>query len=120
MTPVKSFRDLEAWQLGMELLVPTYRLTKAFPRPEQLYGLGHEMRRTAVSNIAEGHRRRLPGPFANHVSVALGSQGGLETQFEAAWRAGLLGAADHAAARDLVGRVGQVLSGLARSIANSR
>lgn len=123
MTPIRSFRDLEAWQLSMELVVLTYRLTRAFPRHEQLYGLGREMRRSAVSipsNVAEGHRRRMPGPFANHVSTALGSQGELDTQYELARRVGLLAEADYEPAADLIARVGQVLSGLARSIQASR
>jgi hypothetical protein len=35
---ILSYRDLEAWRLGMDLAVLVYGLTKTFPR-EELYGL---------------------------------------------------------------------------------
>src|SRR5512145_38449 len=31
---IRSFRDLEAWQLGIELALRVYSLTKSFPREE--------------------------------------------------------------------------------------
>ena len=63
MPAVLSFRDLEVWQLGMELVVSVYRATDLFPTAER-FGLTSQMRRAAVSipsNIAEGHARRSDG-----------------------------------------------------------
>src|ERR1043166_8369344 len=57
--PVKSFEDLEVWQLGKQLSVNIYRITGSFPQNE-LYGLTSQIRRAAVSvpaNIAEGSGR---------------------------------------------------------------
>ena len=43
------------------------------------------------SNVAEGYRRkRRRAAYQNHVSIAMGSQSELETQFEIAFRIGAL------------------------------
>lgn len=55
-----GYRDLLAWQLGMELVRFVYFLTNGFPNHE-LFGLISQLRRAAVlvpSNIAEGYRRK--------------------------------------------------------------
>jgi four helix bundle protein len=49
---VQSYRDLEAWQLGMEFVVRVYGVTKDFPR-EELYGLTSQLRRAAVAHSLE-------------------------------------------------------------------
>jgi four helix bundle protein len=80
----KSHKDLIVWQLGMELVVSCYELTGALPRDER-FGLIAQMRRAAISvpaNLAEGHARRSRPAYANHVSIALGSQAELETLVE--------------------------------------
>ena len=30
--PIQSYRDLEAWQIGMDFVVGVYAVTKSFPR----------------------------------------------------------------------------------------
>jgi four helix bundle protein len=45
--PIQSFRELGAWQLGIELVVRVYALTNTFPH-EELYGLTSQLRRAAV------------------------------------------------------------------------
>jgi four helix bundle protein len=57
---VQSYRDLEVWQLAMDLTEQVYAITKEFPSSE-LYRLTSQLRRCAVSipsNIAEGRGRR--------------------------------------------------------------
>ena len=57
-----DFTGLEAWQKACDVVEAVYSLTRSFPR-EELYGLGGQMRRAAVSmptNIAEGYARRHP------------------------------------------------------------
>ena len=34
MTKIVSYRDLEAWQLGMSFVEEVYALTRSFPREE--------------------------------------------------------------------------------------
>ena len=83
-----TYRDLDAWKLGMDLVEHCYRVTAIFPKSE-LYGLTSQMRRAAVSipsNLAEGHCRHSTKVFINHVDIALGSHGELETCIELAGR----------------------------------
>jgi four helix bundle protein len=79
-------------------------------------------RRAAVSipaNVAEGHNRRLPKPYRNHVNIALGSQAELETLLELTVRLKLLDAEAIGTAAGLLTRVGQMLYALQRSIKSS-
>ena len=83
-----TYKDLQVWQKGMDLVVECYRLTGTFP-PYELYGLTSQIRRAAVSipsNVAEGHCRRSTGAYMNHVSIGLGSSGELQTCLEIAQR----------------------------------
>jgi len=54
-----SFRELEAYKHGKNVIKEVYRLLKKFPREEQ-YALCDQLRRAAISitsNIAEGSGR---------------------------------------------------------------
>lgn len=85
---VKSFRDLEVWQLGLDLAETVYRGTAEFPKSE-IYGLAAQMRRAAVSipsNIAEGSARNSTREFLYFLTVSSGSLAELETQLELAIR----------------------------------
>jgi four helix bundle protein len=80
--PVRHYRQLKVWRLGMEIAEGVYRLTADFPKHE-LYGLSSQIRRAAVSipsNIAEGHSRESTKEYLHHISFALGSLAELETQ----------------------------------------
>lgn len=78
---VRSYRDLLAWQVSIELAEAAYSLASQLPRHE-LYGLVSQIRRAAVSvsaNIAEGHGREHLGDYLHHLSIALGSVAEPET-----------------------------------------
>jgi four helix bundle protein len=45
---IKSDRDLDAWQKGMDLVQEVYRISRAFLK-DQAFGLTMQMRRAAVS-----------------------------------------------------------------------
>jgi four helix bundle protein len=114
---ITSYRDLEAWQLGMTRAENVYALTRTFPR-EELFGLTAQLRRAAVaipSNVAEGHRHGT-NAYRHDVIMALGSQAECETQLELASRLKLAPADKVATVLTLAARVGQVLHGLARSL----
>ena len=114
-----TFRDLETWRAGMDLVVAVYGLTRLLPDSER-FVLSAQMRRCALSipaNVAEGQRRRIPRVYLNHVSIALGSEGELETQIEVARRLGFVDAEAAGNVLELAGRVRQLLNGLRRSIA---
>lgn len=78
----KTHRDLEIWQLGIDLVTRIYRLTKKFPE-EELYGLTSQMRRAAIpypSNISEGAARDSINDYIRFLYISMGSLSELETQ----------------------------------------
>ena len=115
---IKGFRDLEAWKQGMDLVEECYKATRKFP-PEERYGLTSQMRRAAVSipsNVAEGHSRKTTAAYANHVSIACGSDGELETCVALSGRLGYLSARETAALADPCTSVAKILTGLYSSL----
>jgi len=114
---ITSYRDLEAWRLGMSLAEAVYALTRSFP-PEERFGLTSQLRRSAVgipSHVAEGHQHGTRA-YRHYVVMALGSQAECETQLELARRLALASPEQIAPVVDLAARVGRVLHGLARSL----
>ena len=87
---IKSYRDLNVWQVGMDLAAGVYEMTRKFPNHEK-WGLGSQLQRAAVSipaNIAEGHAKDSTKQFLFHVSVARGSVAESETHLMLADRLG--------------------------------
>ncbi len=90
---IRSFRDLEIWNKGMEIVKGIYEVTKSLPRQE-IFGLSSQMRRSAVSipsNIAEGFNRFHNKEYRHSLYVTLGSCAELETQTEIAAALGYFG-----------------------------
>ena len=83
---IRTFRDLEVWQRGMDLAQRAYRFAAMLPVDER-YGLISQIRRCAVSvpaNIAEGHARDSTREYLRFVSISLGSLAELDTLLELA------------------------------------
>ena len=98
----------------MTLVEECYRATASFPRSE-LYGLTSQLRRAACSipsNVAEGHCRHSTKVYANHVSIALGSHGELETCLEIALRLEFLSGPEKRKLSARCDSVGRLLNGL--------
>lgn len=115
---VRSYRDLQVWQGGMDLVVQVYRFSRPFPK-EETYGLRSQVRRAAVSipaNIAEGHGREHLGDYLHHLSIATGSLMELETHCEIAARLSYVTADAVRAALERTGEVGRMLAGLIRAL----
>jgi four helix bundle protein len=113
-----TYRDLQAWQSAMLIAERCYTETAVFPRAE-VYALSAQIRRAALSvaaNIAEGHSRKSTRAYAHHVSIALGSQGELETCLELARRLGLISNERHAALAGDVSSVGKMLNRLYQAL----
>ena len=109
-----GYRNLKVWTTAVDLVETCYRTTAGFPR-EEMYGLTSQIRRAACSipaNLAEGHCRRTTKAYANHVSIALGSHGELETCFEIAARLGFLSDARKKEIFVDCDSVGRMLNGL--------
>ena len=77
---IRSYKDLEVWQEGIELAVQLYECTDRFPAYER-YGISSQMCRAAVSipsNIAEGQCKSR-SEFLHHVTHSRGSRQELMT-----------------------------------------
>jgi four helix bundle protein len=118
MATITSYRDLEVWQLAMETVDLTYRVLRGFPSEER-FELAGQMRRACVSvpaNIAEGHARRSLRAYLNHLQIALGSLGELDTELEIARRRGYCRQASAQELQEHLNRTRQMLHGLRRSL----
>ena len=113
-----DFRNLRVWQRAHQLTLDVYGESHGFPKEER-YRLTSQLRRAAASvpaNIAEGRSCGSNRRFINHVRIAQGSLGGLETHFEIARRLGFLTGHDLEHVEQLLRRTGQLLHGLKRSL----
>jgi four helix bundle protein len=118
MASSSAYRKLETWQYAMTFVENCYKATQRFPR-EEMYGLTSQLRRAAVSipsNVAEGYCRRSTKVYANHVSIALGSHGELETCTELALRLGFLTKAEYSDLEAQLGSIGRLLNALHQSL----
>ncbi len=117
MTP-QSYRDLEVWQIGMDLAVACYQATKSFPKEER-YALTSQIRRAASSipaNISEGKARPHTKKFLYHLGVASGSVVELETHFILSERIGLLSGESVGELLALTDRIGRMLTKLRQAL----
>ena len=120
--PVRSYRELIAWQKAIELVTAIYECTRSFPDSER-FGLTSQLRRAAVSvpsNIAEGQGRASTGEFNQFLGHARGSLLEIETQIFIAQSLGFLASGD---SEDLLARcaeVGRILNGLMGSLKNRK
>jgi four helix bundle protein len=113
-----TYRNLVAWQKGIDLCCLIYRASAGFPRPE-IYGLTSQIRRAALSvpsNIAEGAGRTTNGEFLQAVGHARGSLLELETQLIIADRLDYLDSKDTEALLEASTEVGKLVNGLMRSL----
>ena len=88
----QGYRDLRAWQLGMEIAEEVILLTDNFPKRFQ-FSLANQIERAAVSipsNIAEGYSRRTAKDQVHFFYIALGSLSELETQLVLSTRCKLI------------------------------
>lgn len=111
---IKSFTDLEAWNLGMDLTAEVYRLGRLMPKTEQ-YGMTSQLLRASASvpaNIAEGFQRGTRKDYARFIGIARGSLGETQTFLLLAVRVGHLNQTEVQAALDLTDRLGQILTRL--------
>jgi four helix bundle protein len=119
---VQTYRDLEVWQMAMDLVVVCYEITKGFPKSE-IHGLSSQLQRAVVSiaaNIAEGRARRHRKEFLYHLSVAYGSLAEIETHVLIAERLKYISGNELDRVLDKTAGVGRMLNGLRRSLGKNR
>ena len=115
---IRSYEELEVWKRGIEFALQTYDTVSHFPMEER-FELSSQMRRAAVSipsNVAEGHARRKPKPFLNHVHISLGSLAELVTCLIIARRRRYVSESAYVAQMGEAEQIGKMLHGLAGSL----
>ena len=113
-----SFRDLIVWQRAVELSLAIYKLTAAFPAPEQ-FGLTNQLRRAAVSvasNIAEGYGRTSRGEYLQSLGYARGSNCEVQTQLVISGGLGFGSEAKRQDAENLCDEIGRMLVVMMRKL----
>jgi len=121
-TRITSYRDLDVWQLAMDIVIEIYRVTAAFPAEEK-FGLTAQLRRAAVSipsNIAEGYNRLGGAEFRRFVSIARGSVAEVETQVAVAMALGFTDDEEIKSLSSQLDRLSKMLFGLHRRLARQR
>ena len=118
---IKSYRDLNVWQSGMDFAVECYRLAKLMPKAEE-YRMTSQLLRSAASvpaNVAEGWMRNSRKDYARFVSIARGSLAEAETFLELSLRAGLLHTSAAASAIGIADKLGRQLNVLQMQLAKT-
>lgn len=80
MPKMRDYKKYTVWELGHEITLETYKLTKNFPNDEN-FGLTSQMSRASSSipaNIAEGCGRESDAEFKSFLIIAQGSASELE------------------------------------------
>jgi four helix bundle protein len=92
MAIIGSYRDLDVWNVSMDMVDEVLRRVKSMPRDE--FDLKRQIKGAAISipsNVAEGWcRKDRRQAYQNHVSIAMGSGGELDTELEICFRNRLL------------------------------
>ncbi len=118
MPIIGSHRDLDVWLVSMDLVDEVLRRMKAMPPDE--FDLKRQIKRAAISipsNVAEGWcRKDRQQAYQNHVSIAMGSGGELDTELEVCFRNNLLRRDDGKEITALLGRVRPMLRRLHDSL----
>lgn len=118
MPIIGSYRDLDVWSVSMDMVDEVLRRVKAMPRDE--FDLRRQIKRAVISipsNVAEGWcRKDRTQAYQNHVSIAMGSGGELDTELEVCFRNDLLRRSDCKEITGLLTRVRPMLRRLHDSI----
>ena len=115
---LQSYKELEVWQLAMELAEQCYLATRTFPK-EELFGMTCQIRRAAASipaNIAEGQGREHTKEFLHYLSMVRGSLMEVETHLLLSRRVGLLTQEKLDALITQTDRISRMLTGLRKAL----
>jgi len=115
---MRTYKELDAWQVSMFLAKKIYEITKSFPKYEQ-YGLSSQMQRAAVSvpsNIAEGSGKNHKKEFVQYLYHSRGSLLELETQVELSKMLNYLDEENYIEVSSLIKRAHKIINGLIFSL----
>jgi len=118
---MKSFRDLQIWQRGLDLSILIYGHTVNFPKDEQ-FGLTSQLRRASTSvplNIAEGWGRGSNKSFANFLKIARGSLFEVETILEICFRLNYINNETINTLRNEIEQIGKMINSFIKKLDNN-
>ncbi len=118
---MKSFRDLQIWQRGLDLSILIYCRTVNFPKDEQ-FGLTSQLRRASTSvplNIAEGWGRGSNKSFANFLKIARGSLFEVETILEICFRLNYINNETINTLRNEIEQIGKMINSFIKKLDNN-
>ena len=118
---MKSFRDLQIWQRGLDLSILIYSHTVDFPKEEQ-FGLTSQLRRASTSvplNIAEGWGRGSNKSFANFLKIARGSLFEVETILEICFRLDYIKHETIETLRNEIEQIGKMINSFIKKLDNN-
>lgn len=115
-----NYKNLDAWNVSMQLVKEIYLLTKLYPKEEQ-FGLVSQTKRAAASipaNIAEGVGRQYKRDTIQFLHIARGSVYELETHLNIALMVGIINETQFAAVESTLHRALKLINGLINSYEN--
>jgi four helix bundle protein len=115
---VKSYKDLEVWQLSIELTNIIYDMCLLFPDDER-YDLSSKMKRSVVSvpsNISESAGHTGTKEFINFLRIAKGSLAELETQLIISNQRDFINNENYISLNEKVSLIDRMLFGLISSL----
>ncbi len=118
MSKINSYKDLIAWQKGMELVDEIYKITNQLPDKER-FGLISQINRAAISvcaNVAEGWGRESSKSYIQFLKIARGSLFELETLLLIADKQYEINKEQIEKAFSLQNETSRILNGLIKSI----
>lgn len=115
---MKNYRELDVWQVSMELAEIIHSVSKKFPQDE-MFGLRSQIRRAAYSvpsNIAEGFGRGHTKEFIQFINTANGSLFETETQLTLAVKFKYIPREEAIEIWSLTQRIGMMLTKLKKAL----
>ena len=119
---INSFKDLEAWKMGHNLVLQVYEVTNSFPKEEQ-FGITSQIKRAVSSitaNISEGFDRYHYNDKKRFYYQARGSLGETENFLILAKDLKFINQETCEKISIEAGRIKQLINGLIRSIEDSQ
>ena len=111
-----THKNLEVWNLSLDLVTDLYKITKDFPKDE-IYGITSQIRRAAVSipaNIAEGAARNSKKEFKHFLYISLASASELDTLLTIAKNLKMIDSIDETSIK--LTKISKMLQGLIKSL----
>lgn len=115
---MRDYKNIKAYQYANKLTLEIYRISKFFPKDE-LYGLTSQIRRAAVSivaNIAEGASRQHKKDYLNFLFNARGSIAELECLLDLVYQLGYFDPINFEKINQLRTETAKTLVGLINSV----